>query len=377
MTKFILKEIRSSILSIFIFLFLMYYFINILIPGDFLTPLRLMMSQQELDELRASLGADDPIYKQYFRWVISVFSGEITPGGFMRNSSKDITSTIFPTLQILIPSFFLAYFTSRISAIKTPIKRLYKNKIISDSISTLLISLFPPIVYFLISDKVENYFSKITQYFEINKTPTSLIEFSEFTFNFYLFIFLIALVLIFIFFTELLSGINFSYLKLLISLSVMTYIFIALDEVIFNEIIFASKNATKTIIILTVFLFGEYMLMNNVIIQNISREPHILTARALGYSKSNIYKYHILNNSFGPFANRLGLSLPYLIASLVIVESTTSWSGMGSMLYRTILNQDSNAAMGIFLLLALLSTFLRIAISLFHVYIDPRVRDNV
>ena len=102
-----------------------------------------------------------------------------------------------------------------------------------------------------------------------------------------------------------------------------------------------------------------------------------MTARALGYSKSNIYKYHILNNSFGPFANRLGLSLPYLIASLVIVESTTSWSGMGSMLYRTILNQDSNAAMGIFLLLALLSTFLRIAISLFHVYIDPRVRDNV
>ena len=67
--------------------------------------------------------------------------------------------------------------------------------------------------------------------------------------------FLIALVLIFIFFTELLSGINFSYLKLLISLSVMSYIFLALDEVIFNEIIFASKNATKTIIILTVFLF--------------------------------------------------------------------------------------------------------------------------
>ena len=67
MIKFITREVISSLISIFIFLFVMFYAINILIPGDFLTPLRLMMSQEELDALRESLGASDPLYQRYFR----------------------------------------------------------------------------------------------------------------------------------------------------------------------------------------------------------------------------------------------------------------------------------------------------------------------
>ncbi|NCX34843.1 MAG: ABC transporter permease subunit, partial [Proteobacteria bacterium] len=143
------------------------------------------------------------------------------------------------------------------------------------------------------------------------------------------------------------------------------------------QIFFETKVAIKTIIVLSVFLLGEYILMNNVVVQNISREPHIFTARAIGYSRTDIYKNHILRNSFGPIAYRLGMNIPYLIASLVIVESTTNWGGMGSLLYATITNQDSNAAMGILFLLALLATFLRICISITHKLIDPRLVNNV
>ena len=82
MIKFIFKEIATSISSILIFLLIMFYGINILIPGDFLTPLRLMMSQAELDALRETLGANDPLYQRYFRWILGVFNGEITTGGF-------------------------------------------------------------------------------------------------------------------------------------------------------------------------------------------------------------------------------------------------------------------------------------------------------
>ena len=62
MIKFIIREIFSSLISLFIFLLIMFYGINLLIPGDFLTPLRLMMSQAELDALRESLGVSDPLY---------------------------------------------------------------------------------------------------------------------------------------------------------------------------------------------------------------------------------------------------------------------------------------------------------------------------
>ena len=355
----------------------MFYAINIFIPGDFLTPLRIMITQEELDALRASLGADDPLYQQYFRWVVSVLSGEITPGGFRRSSSEAITSTIIPTLQVLIPSLLLTYSLSKLPVLKTSIGRLHKDKIFSDITATLLISLFPPIVYFFFGDKVEGYYQELSTNLEFKKIPASLVELTSFQLDMFLFLFLLGLILLFISFIELATFSFVPKIKLLIGSTLIVFLYLYLEQLYFLQIFFETKVAMKTITVLSVFLLGEYILMNNVVVQNISREPHILTARAIGYSRRQIYTNHILRNSFGPIAYRLGMNIPYLIASLVIVESTTNWGGMGSLLYVTITNQDSNAAMGILFLLALLATFFRIFISIAHKLLDPRLSNNV
>ena len=374
MIKFIFKEIATSISSILIFLLIMFYGINILIPGDFLTPLRLMMSQAELDALRETLGANDPLYQRYFRWILGVFNGEITTGGFRQRSGKDIISTILPTLQVLIPSFTLAFYISRIPSIKTPLSKLHKNKIFSDTVATLFISLFPPIVLFLIDEKVENFYTFLSLTFDLEKTPISSLSISESELDIILLLFLFGVTLFIVQSLDVFLNNKVSKRGFVFSIMILFYVFILQNDILISDIILNSKNAFKTIAILSIFFVGEYILINNVITQNIAREPHILTARALGYSKHKIYNKHILRNSFGPFATRLTLGLPYTIASLVIVESTTGWDGMGSVLYQSIMNQDSNAAMGLFLLLALLTAFLRITISVVQVIIDPRVR---
>ena len=374
MIKFIFKEIATSISSILIFLLIMFYGINILIPGDFLTPLRLMMSQAELDALRETLGANDPLYQRYFRWILGVFNGEITTGGFRQRSGKDIMSTVLPTLQVLIPSFTLAFYISRIPSIKTPLSKLHKNKIFSDTLATLFISLFPPIVLFLIDEKIENFYTFLSLTFDLEKTPISSLSISESEFDIILLLFLFGVTLFIVQSLDVFLNNKASKRGFVFSIMILFYVFVLQNDILISDIILNSKNAFKTIAILSIFFVGEYILINNVITQNIAREPHILTARALGYSKHKIYNKHILRNSFGPFATRLTLGLPYTIASLVIVESTTGWNGMGSVLYQSIMNQDSNAAMGLFLLLALLTAFLRITISVVQVIIDPRVR---
>ena len=374
MIKFIFKEIVTSISSILIFLLIMFYGINILIPGDFLTPLRLMMSQAELDALRETLGANDPLYQRYFRWILGVFNGEITTGGFRQRSGKDIMSTVLPTLQVLIPSFTLAFYLSRIPSIKTSLSKLHKNKIFSDTLATLFISLFPPIVLFLIDEKIENFYTFLSLTFDLEKTPISTLTISESKFDIILLLFLFGVTLFIVQSLDVFLNNKTRKHGFVFSIIVLFYVFVLQNDILISDIILNSKNAFKTIAILSIFFVGEYILINNVITQNIAREPHILTARALGYSKHKIYNKHILRNSFGPFATRLTLGLPYTIASLVIVESTTGWDGMGSVLYQSIMNQDSNAAMGLFLLLALLTAFLRITISVVQVIIDPRVR---
>lgn len=374
MLKFFFRNLLTSVISIFIFLLIMFYGINILIPGDFLTPLRLMMSQEELDALRDTLGANDPLIQQYYRWIQSVFSGEITPGGFRQRSSKTVLDTVLPTLHVLLPSFVISIYLSRIPVLKTKVKRLGKEKIFSDVFGILLISLFPPIIYFLIGERLESLFRSLFNQFEITGTSSEILLFSELRIGFGYLLFAIACSFIIVSIFELLALINIPKQKLLIAGLLLLIIFLFFDTKEVVTMLFYSKNAFITIGILTVLLIGEFILFNNIIVQNISKEDHIMTASAIGFSNQKIFKDHIIRNSFFPFATRIAINLPYTIASLVIVESTTGWGGMGSMLYRAIMSQDSNAAMAILFLLAILTATLRLGINFSQIVFNPQLR---
>ncbi|MBL6837189.1 MAG: ABC transporter permease [Candidatus Actinomarina sp.] len=374
MLKFFFRNLLTSVISIFIFLLIMFYGINILIPGDFLTPLRLMMSQEELDALRDTLGANDPLIQQYYRWIQSVFSGEITPGGFRQRSSKTVLDTVLPTLHVLLPSFVISIYLSRIPVLKTKVKRLGKEKIFSDVFGILLISLFPPIIYFLIGERLESLFRSLFNQFEITGTSSEILLFSELRIGFGYLLFAIACSFIIVSIFELLALIHIPKQKLLIAGLLLLIIFLFFDTKEVVTMLFYSKNAFITIGILTVLLIGEFILFNNIIVQNISKEDHIMTASAIGFSNQKIFKDHIIRNSFFPFATRIAINLPYTIASLVIVESTTGWGGMGSMLYRAIMSQDSNAAMAILFLLAILTATLRLGINFSQIVFNPQLR---
>jgi len=352
----------------------MFYGINILIPGDFLTPLRLMMSQEELDALRETLGASDPLIQQYYRWIQSVFSGEITPGGFRQRSSKTVLDTVLPTLHILLPSFIISIYLSRIPALKTKVKRLGKEKIFSDVFGILLISLFPPIIYFLISERLENIFRSLFEKFEITGTSSEILLFSEIKLGLGYLVFAIACSFIIVSFFEIITMITIPKQKILLATGLLLLVLLFFETKEIVTMLYYSKHAFITIGILTILLIGEFILFNNIIVQNISKEDHIMTAAAIGYSNQKIFKDHIIRNSFFPFATRIAINLPYTVASLVIVESTTGWGGMGSMLYRAIMSQDSNAAMAILFLLAILTATLRLIITFSQVIFNPQLR---
>jgi ABC-type dipeptide/oligopeptide/nickel transport system permease component len=258
--------------------------------------------------------------------------------------------------------------------LKTKVKRLGKEKIFSDVFGILLISLFPPIIYFLIGERLESLFRSLFNQFEITGTSSEILLFSELRIGFGYLLFAIACSFIIVSIFELLALIHIPKQKLLIAGLLLLIVFLFFDAKEVVTMLFYSKNAFITIGILTVLLIGEFILFNNIIVQNISKEDHIMTASAIGYSNQKIFKDHIIRNSFFPFATRIAINLPYTIASLVIVESTTGWGGMGSMLYRAIMSQDSNAAMAILFLLAILTATLRLGINFSQIVFNPQLR---
>ena len=69
----------------------------------------------------------------------------------------------------------------------------------------------------------------------------------------------------------------------------------------------------------------------------------------------------------------IALSIPGLISGAVLTETIFSWPGMGRLIYDSLINNDFNIAMAVFLIFALLVALFNLAADILYAFIDPRV----
>src|SRR4030042_5374486 len=123
MLYFILKRILQLIpvvIGVTLILFLLFY----IIPED---PARLILqkgaSPEALENLRAKLGIDKPLYIQYWRYVKNLFSGDLGTSYRYQRSVNSILAEHYPysiklALAAIIIEIILGIFTGIISAVK-------------------------------------------------------------------------------------------------------------------------------------------------------------------------------------------------------------------------------------------------------------------
>ena len=102
MYKYIIKRLLSLIPVLFIVSIAIFLLIHIT-PGD---PAAMMLGDQATNEaiaqLRDSLGLNDPLPVQYFRWIRDIFRGDLGTSLFIKGSMIDILGEhLVPTLQLL------------------------------------------------------------------------------------------------------------------------------------------------------------------------------------------------------------------------------------------------------------------------------------
>jgi len=68
------------------------------------------------------------------------------------------------------------------------------------------------------------------------------------------------------------------------------------------------------------------------------------------------------------------ISLPYLLAGIVIIEDSLNWPGLGSFMFLSLYWQDIPVVMGILLFIGLLSLIARLFLDVLTAYLDPRIR---
>jgi peptide/nickel transport system permease protein len=106
----------------------------------------------------------------------------------------------------------------------------------------------------------------------------------------------------------------------------------------------------------------------------VMRQDYIRTARAKGLRERAVTWRHTFPNALSPFLTVLGLSLPGLIGSSVLIEQVFAWPGMGRLSISAALFRDYPVFMGTSLLYAVAVLVSNLLTDLAYAAVDPRIR---
>jgi len=104
---------------------------------------------------------------------------------------------------------------------------------------------------------------------------------------------------------------------------------------------------------------------------------YVATAYAKGLQRNKVLIKHVLRNALIPVSVMFFLNLPWTIGGSVVIESVFAWPGMGTLLWKSISNQDYPVVQGIIFIIAILTVVSNIMGDILSALLDPRVRQEM
>jgi ABC-type dipeptide/oligopeptide/nickel transport system permease component len=126
---------------------------------------------------------------------------------------------------------------------------------------------------------------------------------------------------------------------------------------------------------LALTLYGEYTLIVRSAMLETLGEDYVLTARAKGLTAWDIVRKHAFRNAMLPTVTLVALSLGYIVAGAILIETVFSWPGIGRAVYDSVLNNDYPMLQGAFLILTLSVVFFNFVADLLYFKLDPRITE--
>ncbi len=122
-------------------------------------------------------------------------------------------------------------------------------------------------------------------------------------------------------------------------------------------------------------LYGEYTLIVRSAMLETLGEDYVLTARAKGLSQRQIVVRHAFRNALLPTTTLIALSLGYIVAGVILVETVFSWPGIGNAVYQAVTERDYPMLQGAFLVLTVSVVFFNFLADLLYFRLDPRITE--
>jgi len=120
-------------------------------------------------------------------------------------------------------------------------------------------------------------------------------------------------------------------------------------------------------------LYGEYTLIVRSAMLETLGEDYVLTARAKGLKPWTVVRRHAFRNAMLPTVTLMAISLGYIVAGQILIETVFGWPGIGRAVFLAVSERDFPMLQGAFLVLTLVVVFFNLAADLLYFRLDPRI----
>ena len=277
-------------------------------------------SEETREEIREKLGLNDPVYTQFFKFVVNASNGEFGLSYELRRPVSLLISERLPaTLELVLVSALIAIFFGVFFGVYTAINR-------EGLVSNLIL---------------------VTSLFGVS-LPTFVIGI--------LFIYLFSVIL----------GILPSFGR---------------GEVVnfgFWSTGFFTLSGIKALILpsitLSLFQMPYIIRLVRAEMMEILETDYIKFARARGINKKVINNKHALKNGLIPVITITGINVGTLIAFSIITETVFQWPGMGLLFINAVQFVDIPIMSAYLIMVAFLFVMINFIVDIAYYFIDPRIR---
>jgi peptide/nickel transport system permease protein len=281
-------------------------------PGDpIVNMLGIEVTEENVAELRAAYGLDQPLYIQYFNWLGGVLQGDLGQSLTRNRPVSDLIVSRLPaTLFLAVSSMVIAVIIAIPAGI---ISAAYKGSTGDYGVT----------VGALTGVSIPNFW--------------------------------LGLVLILVFarsFSALPSG---NYVPL--SEDPIDALRHVLLPAVTVGTAFAALLARQT---------------RSSMLDNLNQE-YIKMAKSKGLDSRKVFVRHALKQALLPVITVAGLQFGYLLSATVVVEQVFAWPGMGRLIWSSVQQQDYPTVQGAVLVVAALFVLVNLLVDLAYSYLDPRV----
>ena len=324
MARFLLWRILQSI-PVFIAITIISFGLIHAVPGGPTSRLELDadISPEDIARIRANMGMDQPVWKQYLIWV-----------GFTPNSRGEYTGLLQGDLGI-------SYID------QTSVAQNIRDRLPN----TLLLSATALIISLVVALPV-GVWSAVKQYSAFDNVSTMAstagISIPSFWFG------LIAILIFSVKLRWLPSG----------------GMYTLGEEKNLDDLIKHLLMPATILSILSVAGWSRYVRAS---VLEVFRQDYVRTAWAKGLSDRVVITRHVLRNSLIPVATLLGLSLPNLVGGALITETIFGWPGMGRLAYDAAVQRNYPIIMGTLVVSTVLVILGNLLADVAYTFLDPRI----